>query len=135
MVDDEQARREDDGQSGDLRGASRLERCGIDKRLESPYEDKFGDDHGGPLEVDRLPTVIVEVVDLDHEGVDEAGDVGEDIFEVGKEGRVVEGPLRRLFKVPLIQGEALGDGEPIAVNFKVGGFAVFDEVVSSLPKA
>lgn len=124
VVDDEQARREDNGQSGDLRGASRLERGGIDKRLESIHEDKLGDDHSSPLEVNRLPAVVVEVVDLDHEGVDEAGDVGEDIFEVGKEGRVVEGPLRRLFKVPLVQGEALCDGEPIAVNFKVGRFAV-----------
>lgn len=77
----------------------------------------------GPLEVHRLPAIVLEVVDAQHGPVDEARDLGQDPLEVGEEGRVVEGPFRRALDVPLAQRQAVCDGEPVPVDLKVGGLA------------
>lgn len=94
-----------------------------DAQLEGVGEQQLRDDDGGALEVDGLPAVVAEVVDAQHGAVDEAGDVGEDPLEVGEEGRVVEGPLGGALEVPLAEGQAVGDGEPVAVDLEVGGLA------------
>lgn len=78
---------------------------------------------GESLEVDRLPAVILEVVDAEHGWVDQLGNLRHDPFEIGKEGRVIERPFRSLFIVPLPQRKAVRDGEPITVDLEVGGFA------------
>ncbi len=67
--------------------------AGTDVQLQGVYEQQLGDDDTPSLKVDRLPAVILEVIDLEHGRVDEPGDLGEDPFEVGEEGRVVERPF------------------------------------------
>lgn len=124
VVDDQEARGQDDGEGGNLGGTLRLEGARVDEALEGIDEDELGDDDGGALEVDGLPAVVVEVIQAHHERIDESGDVGEHPFEIGEEGRVVESPFRCLFKVPVLEGEALGNGEPIAMDFEVCRFAM-----------
>lgn len=46
--------------------------------------------------------------------------MGKKPFEVGKKGRVVEGPFRGLLVVPFPGREAIGDGQPVAMDFEVG---------------
>lgn len=94
-----------------------------DVLLQRKEQDQLGRDNGPPLEVDGLPRIIFQIIELDHGRVDELGDLGHGPLEVGEEGRIVEGPFRRLFVVPMRQREAVGDGEPVAVYLEVGGFA------------
>lgn len=61
--------------------------------MQGVNQDQLCENDGCALEVDGLPALIVEVVDLDHLWVDELGGLGEDPFEVGEEGRVVESPF------------------------------------------
>ena len=61
--------------------------------MQGVNQDQLCDNDGCALEVDGLPALIIEVVDLDHFWVDEPADLGEEPFEVGKEGRVVESPF------------------------------------------
>lgn len=91
--------------------------------MERVRQQQLRHDDRGPLEVDRLPAIVVEVVDAQHGAVDEARDLGEDPLEVGEEGRVVEGPFRGALDVPLAQRQAVGDGKPVSVDLEVGGLA------------
>lgn len=61
--------------------------------MQGVNQDQLCDDDGCALEVDGLPTIIIEVVDLNHLRIDEPADLGEEPFKVGKEGRVVESPF------------------------------------------
>ena len=56
-------------------------------------QDQLCDNDGCALEVDGLPALIIEVVDLDHLWVDKPANLGEEPFEVGKKWRVVESPF------------------------------------------
>lgn len=120
VINDEQPRRKNDGQCNDLSCTSRLQGGRVDKGLKRPDQNKFRDDNGGALKVNCLPALVVEVVDLDHEGIDEAGDVGHHPFEIGEEGGVIQGPFRGALRVPFLQRKTVCDGEPVAVNLKVG---------------
>lgn len=59
--------------------------------------------------------------DRDKGGVDEWRGEGEEAGEVGEEGWVVECPLGGGVGVPLLRGEGVGEGEPVAVYIEVGG--------------
>ncbi|KAI6750097.1 hypothetical protein HG531_007362 [Fusarium graminearum] len=110
-------------ESDGLSSTARLEGSSFDKGLKRPDENKLGNDDRSTLEVDGLPAIVVEVVDLHHEGIYETSNVGEYPFEVSEEGRVIQSPFRSLFDIPLLQRKAVRDSEPIAMDFKVGGFA------------
>lgn len=88
--------------------------------MEGVDEGQLGHDDGEPLEVDGLPAIIFQVAYAKHGRVDKLGGLGEKPLEVGEKGRVVEGPFRRLLVVPLPGREAVGDGQPVAVDFEVG---------------
>ena len=108
--------------------------------MERIYEDEFGGDDGAALEGDGGPAGIIEVVHDEHVGVDEGCKLREEPFEVGEEGRVIERPRRGVLDgrasgthhgrrgaanliVPTLHVQRVGDGEPVAVDFEVGGFA------------
>jgi len=52
-------------------------------------QEELSDDDGEPLEVNRLPTVVAEVVDAKHGRVSQLRDLGHNPFEVGEERRIV----------------------------------------------
>lgn len=52
--------------------------------------------------------------------VDQDGRLGQEPREVAEEGRVVKCPLRGVFEVPFSDREGFGDGEPVAVDLKIG---------------
>lgn len=61
--------------------------------MQGVNQDQLCDNDGCALKVDGLPAIIIEIIDLDHLRVDKPTDLGEEPFEVGKEGRVVESPF------------------------------------------
>ena len=114
MIDDEETGREqyrECGGMGEMSGslwgilyiseASTLVYDYLDRRIsrasipvQGIRQNQLRSNHRCSLKVDRLPSVIVKVLDLEHARVDVLGDLGQEPFEVGKEGRVIEGPLR-----------------------------------------
>lgn len=80
------------------------------------------------LEVDDGVSSIVEAAaEINDGGVDEAGKGGEEELKVSEEGGVVEGPRAGGVKVPEGEREGGGEGEPVAVDFKVGAAIGGDE--------
>jgi len=140
VVNDQQAGGEEDGEGGGAGGTLGGGRGGVDVavditsavaswwegaslQIQRVDQDELGEDDGGALEVDGAPAVIFEVVHLEHLGVDEARELRQEPLEVGEEGRVVQGPFRGALVVPFARGQAVCDGEPVPVDFEVGGFA------------
>ena len=56
-------------------------------------QDQFTDNDRGTLEVDRLPTVVTQVLDHEHQWVDILRDLGQSPLKVGEERRIVQGPF------------------------------------------
>ncbi|XP_059442061.1 putative cysteine-rich receptor-like protein kinase 9 [Corylus avellana] len=65
--------------------------------------------------VGAIVEALFEMNDL---GVDEVGENGENVLEVGEEGRVVEGPGAGLVAVPFGEREGVGESEPMAVDLE-----------------
>ena len=61
--------------------------------VQSIQQDKLAHDNGGPLEVDCLPAGVVQVGDVQHQGVCELGQLREEPLKVGEERGVVESPF------------------------------------------
>lgn len=90
-----------------------------DARLQCIDQKQLSDEDSGPLEVDSLPSVMAKVVDIQHGRVHQLRNVGEGPFKVGKERRVVERPFRGVLIVPVPEWQAVCDGKPVPVDFKV----------------
>lgn len=56
-------------------------------------EEQLGHDHGRTLEVDGLPTVVVQGFHLEHAWVDIVCDMRQETLEIGKEWGIVQGPF------------------------------------------
>ena len=81
--------------------------------------------------------MVAKVIDLEHAGVDILSKLGQQPFEIGEEGRVIEGPFRSILsnaisftfsmqvmlytylKVPLVDGEGMGNSQPIPMHLEV----------------
>lgn len=81
---------------------------------------EIGSNHRQALKQNCAGGGVVEVGHPQHLGVEEPGDLREQILEPGEQRRVVEGPFRSAFKVPLADGQTVRDGQPVAVHLKVG---------------
>lgn len=62
-------------------------------QIEGQDENKFSKDDGRPLKVDGLPTIVIEVADLEHSRVDILRALREQPFKVCEEWRIVESPF------------------------------------------
>lgn len=88
----------------------------IDKNKLSYYDSS-------PLEIHSLPALILQVVNPQHSWIYQLCELGQDPFEIGKEGWVVECPFRSFLVVPFFDRQAVCDGQPIPMNFEIRGFA------------
>ena len=62
--------------------------------MQGIHQNKFSEDNSGTLKVHCLPTVIAEGFHTEQSWFKVVGSLGENPFEIGKEGRIVQGPLR-----------------------------------------
>lgn len=67
--------------------------CVLYSQMQSIYQYKLSDEHSCPLEVDCLPAVIVQVLNLQHLRVNQLCSLRHGPFEVRKERRVIERPF------------------------------------------
>lgn len=91
--------------------------------MKSIYKNKLSQDDGRSLKVDRPPTIIFQIEDLQHFRVDELGCLGHCPLEVGKERRIVESPFRGLFIVPLLYWQTVRNRQPIPMHLEIRRFA------------
>lgn len=96
--------------------------------MQSKYKHKLSNDHGESLEQHGLLARVSQVLNLEHLGIEVLCDLTEEPLEAGKERRIVKGPFRCLFVVPLLYGEGVCDGEPVSVNLEIGGLARWNGV-------
>lgn len=87
-------------------------------------QEQLGNDNGPSLKINRLPAVILEVLNAQHGRINQPCDLGENPFEVGEEGRIVQSPFRSPLIVPLPRMQTVCYSKPVAVNFEVGRFAI-----------
>ncbi len=85
-------------------------------------QHKLRSNYTGSLEVHRLPTIVFQIEHLRHLWICQLRGLRQNPFEVCKEGWIVEGPFRGFFEVPFLDWEAVGNGEPVPMDFEVGGF-------------
>lgn len=90
--------------------------------LQGVDQQQFRENDAAALKVNRLPAIVIKVVQAQHGWVSQPGDLRQGPLEVRKERGIVERPLGRLVQVPFPQRKATGDGQPVAVDFEVGGF-------------
>jgi len=62
--------------------------------VKGEYKHKLRDNDCASLEVDRLPAVVAQVLDLEHRRIGIPGELRECPFEVGEKGRIVQCPFR-----------------------------------------
>jgi hypothetical protein len=86
-------------------------------------QQPFGQYHRATLKANRCPGVIAQVLNLQHGRVGPSGRPREQPFKVSEEGRIVKRPFRSGLVVPLPRGERMGQGQPVAMYFKVGRLA------------
>lgn len=78
--------------------------------MQSVDQDQLGGNHRRPLEEYSLPTRESQILHLQHGRVDVVRRLGQQAFEVGKEGRIVERPFRGFLFADLLVDD--GDEEP-----------------------
>lgn len=141
MVNDEEARGEQDGESSGmclflLGKGRRFDKAGLISVLgrnseasflhlpiQSVDEDPFRHDDGCSLKIHRLPALILQTKDSEHFRICPASWLGEKPFEIGEKGWIIQRPRRRLFVVPFSRGQTGGNGKPVTMYFKIRRFA------------
>lgn len=63
------------------------------EQMQSIYQYEFGDENCSPLEVDSLPAVIVQVLNLKHGSICILGGLRHGPLERGEERGIVESPF------------------------------------------
>lgn len=63
---------------------------------------------------------VIEVFHDNHSWVHQGRQLRQEKLEIREERRIVQGPFRCRFVVPVLERKTMRDGEPIAMNFKIG---------------
>lgn len=77
----------------------------LNEEVQSVEQDKLCCHHRTPLEMYRLPAVIVETFHPEHAWVCKLCNLGQNPFEVREKRRIVECPFGRVLIVPLFEWE------------------------------
>jgi hypothetical protein len=90
-------------------------------RLHTQREDNVGNDDGQTLKQNCLVRFVVQIFHVQHFGIKVHGHLGQAPLEEGEKRWIVQCPLAGLVVVPFCQRFRVCDGQPIAVDFEVGG--------------
>lgn len=104
-------------------------------------QDKLCDYDGSALEIDCLPGVVSQIFDIEQAGVSIGRYLGHEPLKVSKERGVIKSPFRGFlgveleanghmmavggrgradFIVPLLDGQGVREGQPVAMDLEVG---------------
>lgn len=64
---------------------------------------------------------------MDHDGVHKRSKERKEMLEMGKKGRVIEGPWASLIRVPLRKGKGVSNCKPITVDFEICAVVSWNE--------
>jgi len=90
-----------------------------DPQIEGVNQHKLCRNHTYSLEVYRLPTIVLQIVDPQHRRLHHLRKLGEEPLEVREERGIIKRPFRSLLKVPFLDWQAVGDSQPIPMNLEI----------------